>query len=277
MGTLDQSMTKPTAFALAILILAGLAPLPVLAQDDGTLDLSTTVTGLPSTAGIYGPVSEQRLVVRLPPGHNFGIELANRTTKDRFRPAHAEYAAVDGRVDWSKHFSTTVLASVASGPPYPARRIAVQADALVHRGTVLSVGGELNSQFGIGIVRTARFGGTYYRGDGYASFMYSSSWSSVLGHMRGYLGSVAFGHPGQTTETLYAGTGSESDVNLQTPANPSLLGERETGASVSVKHWLSHGSGFHAGVGLGTLNRADGSVIYARREVTLGFFTTFGH
>lgn len=242
----------------------------------GSIDLSTSVSGLPSAAGIYGPVTEQSVAVRLPPDGRLGFEFTNRNSKDTFGPSHTLGASADYYRRWTQRFSSYALVSTASGPPHAARAVYLQGDLAGPHGFVISAGTGVSSLYGIGVYRIVKLGGTYYRGDGYASLTYTTGWSALIGNTQSYLASIAFGHPEHTTETFYWGTGSETDVSLQNPANPSLTGERESGASVVLKHWVNPGAGYHVALEWGTLNRADGTQIFARRAITAGAFMKLG-
>lgn len=246
------------------------------AAADGSIDLSTTVVGLPSAAGIYGPVTEQHLAVRLPPDARLGFEFTNRTTKDTFNPSHTFGASADYFRRWTPRFSSYARISTASGPPAAARSLYLQGDLTGGHGFVASAGAGVSSLYGIGVYRIVKLGGTYYHGDGYASVTYTSGWSPLIGNTQSYLASLALGHPGRTTETFYWGTGSETDISVLNPSNPSLTGERESGSSIAIKHWVNPGAGYHVAFEWGTLNRADGTQIFQRRAITAGAFIKLG-
>ena len=214
--------------------------------------------------------------MRFPPGGALGIRFINRSAKDVFNPSHTQYVGADYFHKWSPRFTGYALASTGTGAPYPARQLYLEGQFLISKGLTLQTGAGASSIPTIGIVRSLKFGATYYRGDGYASLTYTPAWSQALGSTQAFLFSLALGHLGKTTETFYLGTGNEGDVSLENPANPSIVGERETGAALFVKHWVSTGSGFRAGIEGGTLYRPGGRTIYARRAVTVGIFTSLG-
>ena len=83
---------------------------------------------------------------------------------------------------------------------------------------------------------------------------------------------LALGHPQRTVTTLRIGSAGENDVSLITPVNPTIVGEREFGTSVSVKHWVTPVSGFHIDLDYGALDRTNDSRIYTRRGIGLGLF-----
>jgi YaiO family outer membrane protein len=167
--------------------------------------------------------------------------------------------------------------SFGSGPPFATTKFYIEGDATVHKGLQVAFGAGDSGAVGLGATRSLHAGATLYKGDGYVSFAYTPGWSQVIGYTQGYTLSMAFGHPGKTTETIFLGTGTESDVSLVNPSNPSIAGERETGATLMIKHWINPRLGYRLGYEYGTLNHAAGGQIYQRNTFDLGVFTNFEH
>lgn len=246
---------------------------PAAASDTTSVDLSTTLSTFASASGSYGPLTEQDLQIRFGPTGAFGIGIADRNARGTFSSTHTQNATIDVSHQWSPRFTSYAALGTGSGPPYPSRQAYLQGETLIAKGVTVLTGAGTSFTVGTGQTRSLKFGATYYRGDGYAALTYTPAWSQTLGSMQGYLFSLALGHPGNTTETFYVGTGSEGDISLQNPANTTIIGERETGVAVSVKHWLTPSFGFRVGAEVGRLYRVGGPSIYARRSITLGLFS----
>lgn len=238
----------------------------------GTVDISTSASAISSASNAYGPWIFEDVDVQLPPTGDIGVHFENRRASDRFNPSTHQLLGLDAYHSLSRATSVYAAAAFGSGAPYARDRFTLEADVRAGRGWVAFAGGSLGSGYGIGAMQQLYAGAYYYFGDDYASFRYAPSWSSVLGAARGYAFTLALGHPGRTTETLRAGTGGEQDISLITPLNPTIIGEREFGTSISVKHWTGKSSGYHVDLRYGTLDRAQGARIYSRTSLGAGVF-----
>lgn len=256
--------------ALAALLIA--LSMPAWGRAAGSIDVSASASGLSSPGGAYGPWFYERLDVQLPPAGATGLHFENRRASDRFNPNTEHEFSIDRSVRLGRGLTGYAAAQFGSGAPYVRDRFAGELDATVGRGLVLFTGGSLGSGYGVGSLSQLSAGAYYYFGDDYLSFRYTPVWSSVLGSMRGYQAALSLGHPQGTTETLRVGTGGEYDVSLISPVNPTLVGERELGASLSVKHWLSAERGFHVDLEYGRLDRTGGRNVYTRTGLGAGFF-----
>lgn len=242
------------------------------ADPPGSVQASVSVDSLSSPANAYGPWVYSDLDVQLPPDALTGIHLENRRASDRFHPNTAESASIDRYQRISRTGTLYGSASFGSAAPYPEDRVALEYDAGVGHGVVLFAGGSLANQYGLGGTQQLALGAYYYFGDSYASFRYAPAWSRALGSTQGYLFTLALGHPKRTVTTFRLGSAGENDVSLITPVNPTIVGEREFGASVSMKRWVTAASGFHIDLDYGTLDRTNGPRIYTRRGIGIGWF-----
>ncbi|GAC1506909.1 MAG: hypothetical protein NVS1B14_12020 [Vulcanimicrobiaceae bacterium] len=73
-------------------------------------------------------------------------------------------------------------------------------------------------------------------------------------------------------ETLRLGAGRDRDASLINPLNPSIVGEFEVGAGLSLKHWTAKNAGYHVDLGYGKLDRSAGGTIYSALSIGGGFF-----
>lgn len=262
-------MNKRFRVKLALLAAACL-PAPAVAA--GSVDVSASVATFASPSNAYGPWVYEDIDVQLPPSAQTGIHFENRRASDLFNPNTEQSLTVDQYLHVTRGITGYASAQFGSGAPYVRDRFTAELDAKAGRPFVIFMGGSLGSGYGVGSLQQLYGGVYYYRGDGYVSFRYSPAWSSVLGSTQGYLLTVALGHPQRTTETFRIGTGGEYDVSLITPVNPTLIGEREFNAGLSVKHWVNPASGYHIDLQYGSLNRTNGPHIYARTGLGAGFF-----
>lgn len=246
------------------------------ADQKGSLDVSSSLSTFSSPNTSYGPWLIDDVNLRLPPGGDVGFEFSSRSARDSFNPNTQHYGAIDDYYHWSKDFTSYALFGVGSGPPYASTRGYVEGDLSLSRRFVAELGAGDAATTGLGATRSIHLGSTYYKGDAFISFAYTPAWSQLIGYTQSYLLTVAFGHPGRTTETIYLGTGSESDVSLQNITNPSIVGERETGATLTIRHWVTSHAGYHVGYEYGVLTRGGGGIIYRRNTIDLGLFTAIG-
>lgn len=238
----------------------------------GSVQASVSVESLTSPANAYGPWIYEDVDVQLPPDALTGIHLENRHASDRFNPNTEQYVTLDRYQHVSRASTLYASASFGSGAPYSRDRFALEYDVGVGHGVVFFAGGALGNQYGLGAAQQLSLGAYYYFGDSYASFRYAPAWSRTLGSTQGYSFTLALGHPQRTVTTFRIGSAGENDVSLITPVNPTIVGEREFGAGISVKHWITPASGFHIDLDYGALDRTNGSRIYTRRGIGLGFF-----
>lgn len=255
---------------LTVLMLFGWTP--AAAAQGGSVDVSASVSSLSSPSNAYGPWMYERLDVQLPPTGGTGLHFENRRAADRFNPTTEREFSIDRTQQLGRGLTGYAAAQFGSGAPYVRDRFVGELDATVGRGVVLFTGGSLGSGYGVGSLSQLYAGAYYYFGDDYLSFRYTPTWSPVLGSMRGYQAALSLGHPQRTTEIFRIGTGGEYDVSLISPVNPTLVGERELGASVTVKHWLTAERGFHVDLEYGRLDRTGGRNIYTRTGLGAGFF-----
>lgn len=242
------------------------------ADSAGSVQASVSVESLTSPTNAYGPWVYEDLDAQLPPDALTGIHLENRHASDRFNPNTEQYVSVDRYQRLSRSGTLYGSASFGSGAPYPQDRFSLEYDAGVGHGVVLFAGGALGNQYGLGSTQQLAIGAYYYFGDSYASFRYAPAWSRTLGSTQGYLFTLALGHPQRTVTTFRIGSAGENDVSLITPVNPTIVGEREFGTSVSVKRWVTPDSGFHIDLDYGALDRTNGTRIYTRRGIGVGYF-----
>jgi len=256
-----------TLACIALSLLTGVA-----AQADGSVDLSTTVTTLRSPANTYGPWVSTTLSVRLPPDRETGFEITNRRASDRLNPTTARFLEINNYHKFSRAISTYIAVAAGSAPPFPQSRFAAEVDVALSKHIGLALGGSTANDYVIGGLRQARLGLDYFFGDNYASIRYIPTWSALLGSSHAYSFALRAGVPGKTTETLRLGGGGENDASLINPLNPTLVGEVEIGASLSLQHWTRPERGYHIDVGYGSLNRSAGGQIYSALSLGGGFF-----
>jgi len=242
------------------------------ARADGTADLSTTVTTLRSPASTYGPWVTTTLSVRLPPDRETGFEITNRRASDRLNPTTARFLEIDNYHKFSRAISPYVGVAVGSAPPFPQSRFAAELDVALSKHIGLALGGSTANDYVIGSLRQAHLGVDYFFGDNYASIRYIPTWSALLGSSHAYSFAIRVGVPGKTTETLRLGGGGETDASLINPLNPTLVGEVEIGAGLSLQHWTGSNRGYHIDAGYEALNRSAGGQIYSALSLGGGFF-----
>ncbi|HVA27806.1 MAG TPA: hypothetical protein VNF68_06480, partial [Candidatus Baltobacteraceae bacterium] len=171
------------------------------ADPTGSVDFGTSLSAFSAASGSYGPWVVEDLNVRMPPGGDLGFELVNRNSSDPFNPNRQTYEGIDDFHTWSKLLTTYALVSFGSGPPFASARAYLEGDLTVRKGLQLTLGAGDSGTVGLGATRYARVGATLYKGDGYVAVVYTPGWSQLIGYTQGYTLSVAFGHPGKTTET----------------------------------------------------------------------------
>lgn len=238
----------------------------------GSADLSSTLFTLSSPSGAYGPWMLEDLYLRFAPSGQTGVQIEHRHAADRFNPNDETLVVLDTTHRFSPRLSSYAAVAAGSGAPYPQDRVTGELDLAAGRGIVLAAGGSFGTGYAIGSAQQLTLGLDYYFGDDYASLRYLPAWSRLLGSTQGYRLTVGLGHPGQTTETIRLGGGGENDASLVNPLNPTIVGEREYDAGLSIKHWTGAARGYHLDVSYGTLDRVGGGRIYSAEGVGLGVF-----
>lgn len=268
------------AFLVAFAMAAIRGPIAASAGERaGSYDVSTGVLGVAARSGPTTDWTTEQVEVRLPPAGAVGIQYLNRSFGIA-APARtrAQYASIDGYARLSSAVSAYGL--VASGTaPFPARRVFAEIDAAVPGMRRLHIlgGGGFRDDETTGRSRSLMLGATYYVADGYVTFRYLPTWSPNGDGTAGYLASAAFGHPGTLTETLYVGSGSESEILGPAGSLQRSLGERSVDAALVVRRWTSAHGGYHVTASYGELRRAGGPLIQRARGIELGWFGPLGH
>jgi hypothetical protein len=256
--------------AVAVALIA--ACLGAQAHAGESVDLSTSITSVSSPGNIYGPWVTTDASVRLLPGAETGFEFTNRRASNLINPSTAWVLEVNNYHKFSRRLSTFAAVDAGSAAPYPRSRFAAEVDVSLTKHIGAALGGSTANDYVVGGLQQAHLGLDYFFGDNYASVRYIPTWSPRLGSSHAYSFAIRGGVPGKTTETLRLGAGGENDTSLINAVNPTLIGEYELGAGVSIKHWTGADRGYHVDLGYGQLNHAHGATIYSAVSVGGGLF-----
>lgn len=264
---------------LAAIFFFALALLPLAARA-GELDLTGDLSGFSSPGNVYGPWDALTGTYRWVAGADTpGVTLVNRIDHDQLAPTHSFGTVLDDYHTWSPRFFTYAAVGLAAGTVLPNRSFYVEGDEKVGRNLTTVLGG------GVGVVvnpngpvqRYVNVGPTFYWNNFNVTLRYLQTFTSGRVGTGTGIATIQSGQTGKTISTLTLLAGDQPPNGIAEASQPVAFGQRSVLAGFEVKHWIGTKGGILAGVQVERLNdRMTGTMLYARRGITLGIFRNIG-
>jgi YaiO family outer membrane protein len=246
----------------------------------GELDVTGDLSTFASPGDVNGPWHSLTGTYRWVTGADTpSVTLVTRSDADRLAPTHSDGTVVDDYHTWSPRFFTYAAFGAAAGNVLPTRNFYFEGDQKLGRSLTTVIGG------GVGVVvnpdgviqRYINVGPTVYTPSFNVTLRYLQTFTT--GRTAAGTGIMTFqtGNTGKTIATLTLVAGSQPPNGLAAFDQTAAIGQRVVSAGIGIKHWIGPSGGILAGFDLERLNdRMSGSVLYARRGITLGFFHNIG-
>jgi YaiO family outer membrane protein len=245
------------------------------AQADGQATATATTTAYSFSGNQnYGPWTVQSLEYRFQlPADVPAITLVDRNDNDRPISTGSRAVYLDDYHTFSSRFYAYAQVGTADGTLLPYRSVYLEGDAKFGRrgALVIAAGGAVLQNAGGTTTRYASIGPTLYSGQMAFTVRFMPADTNGAGTSATQF-SAQYNRAGRDQIALVLLDGTQPNVLAGLPAN--LAGfQRVQQATLTIKHWINHDSGFVVG---GTLaNFADARSAansYRQRGVTFGVF-----
>jgi len=207
------------------------------------------------------------------------VTMVTRVDHDQLAPTHSFGTVLDDYHTWSPRFFTYAAVGLAAGTVLPNRSFYVEGDEKVGRSLTTVLGG------GVGVVvnpnglvqRYVNLGPTFYWNNFNVTLRYLQTFTSGRVGAGTGIATIQSGQTGKTISTLTLLAGDQPPNGIAEASQPVVFGQRTVLADFEVKHWIGTKGGILAGVQVERLNdRMTGTMLYARRGITLGIFRNIG-
>lgn len=265
---------KCAALCAALLAAAVMLPAQAASADDGTATATTTAYSFSGGNQDYGPWTVQSFEYRWQLPHDVpAVTLVDRNDNDRPVATNSRGVYVDDYHTFAPHFYAYAQVAGADGTVLPYRSAYLEGDAKIGpRGTlVLAAGGAVLQNAGGTTTHYMSVGPTLYAGPLALTLRFMPANTNGVNTSATQF-TLQYAHTRRDQIALVLLDGTQPNVLAGLPATAAGF-QRVSQATLTIRHWINHTSGFVVGGTLGNFADAHSAAnTYRQRGVTFGVF-----